>query len=472
MGKYDAVVVGAGPNGLSAAIELARSGLSVKLVEASHKVGGGATSEALTHPGFVHDVCSAIHPLAAASPFFKSPPLMDHGLRWGYPETALAHPFDDGTAALIQRSTSATAATIPPDGPAYMQLMDPLVDACDAILEDILKPLRIPGNVATLRFGAWAIRSAKGLIQKVFDGERARALFAGTAAHGMLSLERHPTAAFGLVLMMLGHRTGWPIPVGGAQAISDALASHFVALGGTIETDARIDNLSQLPRAEAILFDVTPRQLVRIAGPNLTKHYRKRLERYRYGPGVFKLDWALAEPIPWKAKACRKAGTLHLGGGWEEIARAEQEVGRGRIPEKPFVLVAQQSVFDRSRAPEGKHTGWAYCHVPNGSETDMTEAVETQIERFAPGFRDIIVGRSARNSRALERHNPNYVGGDINGGMQDLGQILFRPFASFDPYRTAIPNLYLCSSSTPPGGGVHGMCGYNAARSVLRSMGR
>ena len=470
--RYDAVVVGAGPNGLAAAIELARSGFSVKVFEARNKVGGGAASEALTLPGFVHDVCSAIHPLAAASPFFNSLPLMDHGLQWVHPEAALAHPFDDGTAALVTRCIAATAATIAPDAKTYVQFMDPLVDNCDAIFDDILRPLRIPGHVATLRFGARAIRSARGLILDVFAGGRARALFAGAAAHGMLSLERAGTAAFGLVLLMLGHRTGWPMPAGGAQAISDALAAHLVSLGGTVETGTRIDDMGQLPDTKATLFDVTPRQLLRIAGTHLPAGYRKRLHKYRYGPGVFKMDWALSEPIPWKAQECKAAGTLHLGGGWEEIARSEREVEQGRVPESPFVLVAQQSLFDRTRAPAGKHTGWAYCHVPNGSGTDMTQAIESQIERFAPGFKDTIVGRSSMNSTDMERHNPNYVGGDINGGMQHLGQVFFRPVASLDPYHTGAGNLYLCSSSTPPGGGVHGMCGFHAARSVLRRNGR
>ncbi len=472
MGRYDAVVVGAGPNGLAAAIELARAGLSVKVFEAQDKIGGGARSEALTLPGFVHDVCSAIHPLGVASPFFKSLPLEPHGLEWIYPDAALAHPFDDGTAALIERSTAATAATIPPDGKAYSRLMDPLVDGCDSILDDILGPLRIPRHWATLRFGPRALWSAKGLILNVFDGDRARALFAGSAAHGMLPLERRGTAAFGLVLMMLGHAPGWPIPAGGAQTISDALAAYFGSLGGAIETGSRIEKLEQLPESRAILFDVTPRQLIRIAGSHLPKRYRTRLERYRYGPGIFKMDWALSEPVPWKSEACSRAGTLHLGGSWEEIASAERDVGKGRIAERPFVLVAQQSLFDPSRAPAGKHTCWAYCHVPNGSETDMTEAIESQIERFAPGFRDTIIERSRMNSTEMEHHNENYVGGDINGGLQDLGQQFFRPLASLDPYHTAAGNLYLCSSSTPPGGGVHGMCGYHAARSVLRGLGK
>jgi phytoene dehydrogenase-like protein len=468
--SYDAVVVGSGPNGFAAAITLARAGRSVLLLEAKATVGGGMRSSALTLPGFVHDVCSAIHPLGKGSPFFKTLPLEDHGLAWIPPPAAAAHPLDDGAAAILEGSVEATADGLGADGAAYRRLMEPLVRDWDALAPDLLGPLRlVPRHkLALLRFGLRGLWPASTLARALFRGPRARALFAGLAAHSILPLERPFTAAFGLVLGALGHAVGWPLPRGGSQQIADALAAHLRSLGGEIVTGAMVDSVDELPQARSILLDVTPRQLLKMAGHRLPGRYRRRLERYRYGPGVFKLDAALDGPIPWRAAACARAGTVHLGGTLEEIAAAEAAVWRGEHPERPYVLVAQQSLFDPTRAPAGNHTLWAYCHVPNGSTKDMTGAIVAQLERFAPGFRDRVIAMHTMGPADYERMNPNDVGGDINGGAQDLGQMFTRPVASLDPYRTPGPGLYLCSSSTPPGGGVHGMCGYHAAHSALR----
>jgi phytoene dehydrogenase-like protein len=466
---HDAIVVGAGPNGLAAAIALAQVGWSVCVLEAAATPGGGVRSAEITLPGFIHDICSAIYPLGAGSPFFRTLPLDRHGLSWIFPPASLAHPFDDGTAAVLERSIASTAGTLGADAAAYRRLMQPLVDGWPQIEASVLGPPRPPRHPLSLaRFGLHAVRSARGLAEAAFAGERARALFAGLAAHSCLPLEQPPSAAFGLVLGLLGHTVGWPIPRGGAQRIADALASYLTARGGEIRTDRRVESLDELPRARATLFDVTPRQLVRIAGDRLPTGYRRRLERYRYGPGTFKVDWALDGPLPWRAADCARAGTVHLGGTLAEIAAAERAVADGQVPERPFVLLAQQSLFDSSRAPQGKHTVWAYCHVPNGCTVDMTDRIEAQIERFAPGFRERILARAARSPDALERYNANYVGGDINGGIQDLRQLFTRPVLRFPPYATPARGIYLCSSSTPPGGGVHGMCGYFAARAVLR----
>lgn len=467
--QYDAVVVGAGPNGLAAAIVLARAGCSVLVIEAADTVGGGARSAALTLPGFVHDRCSAIHPLGAGSPLFRTFPLDRFGLKWIQPPAPLAHPLDDGTAVLLERSVEATAAGLGPDAAAYRRLMAPLVADVDRILRFILGPLRIPRHPLTLaRFGLKALRSAAGLASERFEGERARALFAGLAAHSMLPLERSPSAAVGLVLAILAHTAGWPLPRGGSQRIADALAGYLRSLGGEVVTGRPVRALDELPPARAVLFDLTPRQVLAIAGQRLPAGYRHRLERYRYGPGAFKVDWALAGPIPWRAPECRRAATVHLGGMLDEIATAERAVAAGRHPERPFVILAQPSLFDPSRAPEGKHTAWAYCHVPNGSSVDMTGRIEAQVERFAPGFRELILARNVLSPADLERYNPNYVGGDINGGVLDLRQLFTRPAPRLNPYTTPDSRLYICSSSTPPGGGVHGMCGYWAARAALR----
>ena len=467
--RYDAIVVGSGPNGLAAAITLARAGHSVCVYEARDTVGGGARSAELTLPGFIHDLCSAIHPLGAASPFFRTLPLAEHGLEWIQPPAALAHPFDDGTAVLLQRSVEMTGEMLGQDAAAYRRLMAPLVAQWSKLEGALLGPLRPPRHpLALLRFGLLAMHSAYGLAESRFSGARARGLFAGLAAHAIMPLERLPTAAFGLLLGVLGHAVGWPFPRGGAQHISDALAAYLCTLGGEIVTGAAIACLDALPAARAVLLDVTPKQLLQIAGKQLPVGYRRRLERYRYGPAAFKIDWALEEPIPWRASACTRAATVHLGGTLAEIARSERAAWKGEPAERPFVLVAQPSLFDPSRAPPGMHVAWAYCHVPHGSTFEMTERIERQIERFAPGFRDRVLARSILPPRALEHYNPNYVGGDINGGVQDLWQLFARPTWRLVPYATPAQGLYICSSSTPPGGGVHGMCGYFAARAALR----
>ena len=467
----DAVVVGAGPNGLAAAVEMARAGLSVRVLEAADTVGGGARSAELTLPGFVHDVCSAIHPLGIASPFFRSLPLADHGLEWVEPPAALAHPFDDGGAALLARSPDAAMPTLGEDDERWRRLFAPLVRDPESLLDEILAPLHVPAHPLTLaRFGLRALLPATTVARRSFRGARARGLFAGLAAHSMLPLERPPSAAFGLMLGLLGHAVGWPFPRGGSQALSDALASYLRSLGGEIETGRRVESLAELGETRLVVLDVTPRGLLELAGDRLPDRYRRRLERYRYGPGVFKLDWALAGPIPWRADECSRAATVHLGATLEEIAASEAAPAQNRIAERPYVLLAQQSLFDPTRAPAGRHTAWAYCHVPNGSSVDMTEQVESQVERFAPGFRERILARSALGPADLERSNPNYVGGDINGGLADLRQLLTRPVARWSPYSTPLPGVFLCSASTPPGGGVHGMCGFHAARAALRSI--
>ncbi len=468
---YDAIVVGSGPNGLAAAITLARAKRSVLVVEGKPTIGGGMRSEERTLPGFVHDTCSAIHPLSLASPFFRTLPLSEHGLEWIQPVVPLAHPLDDGTAVAQQRSIEGTSQGLGAGGDSYRRLMSPLIKDWEKIILDTLAPLRFPRHpLAITRFGLRALRSARGLAGSALEGERAQALFAGMAGHSMMPLEQSLTAAFGLIELILGHAVGWPLARGGSQSIANALASYFCSLGGEIQTDWMVESLDQLPPARAVLLDVTPRQLLRIAGDRLPSAYRDRLARYRYGPGVFKLDWALDGPIPWRAEVCAQTATLHVGGTLEEIAEAERAVWKGEHPERPFVILAQQSPFDPSRAPEGKHTAWAYCHVPSGSTFDMTERIEAQIERFAPGFRDRILGRCGMSALDMEAYNPNYVGGDINGGVQDLRQLYTRPVARRVPYSTPVKGLYLCSSSTPPGGGVHGMCGYHAAQAALREL--
>jgi phytoene dehydrogenase-like protein len=469
-GTHDAIVVGSGPNGLAAAIALARAGRSVLVLEGRETIGGGLRTEELTLPGFLHDTCSAIHPLGVASPFFRSVPLAAHGVDWIHPTSPLAHPLDDGTAVVLERSLEATAAGLGADGPAWRRLFGPLVAAAEVLVEGTLAPLRLPRHpVPMARFGLGALRSASGLARSSFAGERARALFAGCAAHSMLPLTSAATASFGLVLCMLGHAVGWPLPRGGSQRIADALASYLASLGGDIETRRPVASLAELPPARSTLLDVTPRQLLALAGDRLRGRYLGALERYRYGPGVLKVDYALSGPVPWRAPGCSRAATVHLGGTIEEIEAAEAEVARGGHPDRPFVLVAQQSLFDGSRAPAGRHTLWTYTHVPNGSRVDMTEQIESQLERFAPGFRERVLERSVLGPADLEARNPNYVGGDINGGSADLRQLFARPVARPVPYRTPLDGVYLCSSSTPPGGGVHGMCGYHAARAALRA---
>ncbi len=467
-GVYDAVVVGSGPNGLAAAVELARNGRSVVVLEAEDTIGGGTRSAELTLPGYVHDVGSAIHPLGYASPFFSILPLQEHGLEWVHPAAPLAHPFDDGTAAVLERSVEETGATLGPDAAAYRELMKPIARDWNRLVGSLLGPLRLPRHpIALARFGLRAVRPARSLAQGLFEGEKARGLFAGNAAHSFLPMERAPSASFGLVLGALGHAVGWPFPKGGSQKIADALLSYLRSLGGEVYTGVRVGSVEEVPRTRTVLFDVTPWQLFKIAGEHFPGHYRRALQRYRYGPGVFKADFALDGPIPWKVESCKRAGTVHLGGTLDEISLGEALVWRGEHPEKPFVLLAQQSLFDETRAPEGRHTVWAYCHVPNGSTFDMTERIEAQIERFAPGFGDRILAKSTMKPADLERINANHIGGDINGGVMDFRQLFTRPVARLTPYSTPAKGLYLCSSSTPPGGGVHGMCGYFAARAAL-----
>jgi phytoene dehydrogenase-like protein len=470
--KYDAVVVGAGPNGLAAAITLARAGHSVLVLEAKDTVGGGTRTAELTLPGYKHDVCSAIQPLSLGSPFMRTLPLADFGVKWIYPPAAFAHPLDDGSAVMLERSVADTAAGLGVDGRAYRRLMAPLVAHWEDILEDLLGPLPLPPHHAwqLVRFGLDALWSASSLARATFQGERARAVFSGMAVHAMLPLDRLGTAAYGLVLAILAHSVGWPMAQGGSQAIADAMTAYLRSIGGEVVTRRPVSHIEELPQAQAYLFDITPRQLLSIAGSRLPSGYRAQLARYRYGPGVYKIDYALSGPIPWKAAECARAGTAHLGGTLEDIAASERSVWQGQHPERPYVLLAQQSLFDPTRAPEGKHTAWAYCHVPPGSTINMTDRIERQIERFAPGFRDLILARHTMTTVEMELHNPNYIGGDINGGVQDLRQLFTRPVARAVPYSTPDTSIFLCSSSTPPGGGVHGMCGYFAARAALKKM--
>lgn len=466
---FDAVVVGAGPNGLAAAIELARNGWSVCLFEAARTIGGGARSAELTLPGVSHDVCAAVFPLGAASPFFKSLPLDKYGVEWLAPPVALAHPFDDGPAALLEQSMERTCETIGGDSRAWARLFTPFVNRADQLLPEILSPLHLPRNpLLAARFSMKALQSATGLADRHFSGRYARGLFAGMAGHSNMRLDKSPTAAFGLLLTIAGHSVGWPLVKGGAQKLTDALGTYFQSLGGQIVTGTRISSLKQLPAARAVICDVAPRHLMTLAGDGLPSSYQRQLQRFQHGCGVFKVDWALRQPIPWKDPQCRRAGTLHLGGSLEEIASGEAIVSNGGHPEHPFVILAQQSVVDETRAPEGTHTVWAYCHVPNGSTVDMTDRIAAQVERFAPGFRDCIIGEHRMPPARLEAYNANYIGGDISGGLQNIGQIIGRPALRRIPYSTPLRNLYICSSSTPPGGGVHGMCGYHAARAVLK----
>jgi len=463
----DAIIVGSGPNGLAAGIELARAGRRVRIYEASDCVGGGARSANLTLPGFIHDVCSAVHPLTVSSPFFTTVDLTKYALEFIESPAALAHPFDDGTAILLKRSVEATSEQLGRDAERYRKLMQPLFNNWPRLSREILGPIRIPHHPFILaRFGLRAIRSAERFVKSHFQETQTRAFFAGLAAHSSLALDQLGTAAFGLVLGTLGHSVGWPIPRSGAQMISNALSAHFADLGGEIVTGTRIQSIKDLPAAKCILFDVTPRQLIKILGETAPPSFKAKLQKYRYGPGAFKMDWALAGPVPWTAAQCKQAATVHLGGPLEEILESEKSAWEGRLNTRPFVLVAQPSLFDATRAPAGKHTLWAYCHVPNGSTHDMSDLVEDQIERFAPGFRKLILARSIMSPAQLEHHNPNLVGGDINGGAHILSQMFTRPTRR--TYSTPIAGVYICSSSTPPGGGVHGMCGYHAARAALR----
>jgi phytoene dehydrogenase-like protein len=472
-----AVVIGSGPNGLAAAITLARAGLEVEVHEAEAQLGGGLRSAELTLPGFIHDVCSSVHPLGLASPFFRT---LELDVDWIQPDAPAAHPLDDGTAVLLERSLTATEAGLDRDGPAYRRLAGPLVDSWTEVERVVLGPHPVSAR-AVLRLGdrlgahrlAAALRaglaSARGLAEEYFADERTCAWFAGHAAHSMLPLEWRPSAGFGLALAVLGHVVGWPFPRGGSQRLADALAVKLRELGGEVHTSSPVESL---PAADVVLADVVPRELLRLSGERLPERYARRLRSYRHGPGAFKVDWALEGPIPWRAAECRRAGTVHLGGSLDEISASEWGAWRGRPVERPFVLLAQTSLFDPTRAPAGKQTAWAYCHLPNGSVEDMTDRIEAQVERFAPGFRELVRARRTRGPANLEAHNRNLVGGDLNAGAMDLGQLLFRPVRKRVPYRTPLEGIYLCSAATPPGGGVHGMCGYSAARVALNDLER
>jgi phytoene dehydrogenase-like protein len=466
----DAVVVGAGPNGLSAAIVLARRGLRVVILEANESIGGGARTEELTLPGYLHDVCSAIHPMGRVSPFFRTLPLAEHGLEWRESPLAIAHPLDDGTAAVLEQSVDGTAQSLGEDGDAWRRLMGPLARNAEALFDEILRPIRVVPRHPLLmaRFGLSALRPALSLARSRFKGAPARALFGGCAGHSFLPLEATASASFGLALALAGHAVGWPAAKGGSVSITNALASYFRSLGGEIRTGTRVTSMRELPPSRAVLFDVTPRQLAAIAGDELPRGYVNKLTKFSYGPAAFKVDWALDGPIPWTAADCHRAATVHVGGTIDEVAEHERAIWQGRVTDKPFVLVAQQSLFDSGRAPAGKHTGWAYCHVPHGSTVDMTAAIEAQIERFAPGFRKLILARHTMNSAQYEAHDANFIGGDIAGGANGLLQFITRPFPSLDPYATPNERIYICSSSTPPGAGVHGMCGFWSATSALK----
>ncbi|MDP9484074.1 MAG: NAD(P)/FAD-dependent oxidoreductase [Chloroflexota bacterium] len=470
----DAIVVGSGPNGLAAALTLARAGRSVRVYESAPTIGGGTRTAELTLPGFRHDVCSTIVPLTLASPFFRTIDWADLGVEFIHPDAPVGHPLDGGRAVVLERSFTATAASLDADrrtddGSAWRRLFAPLARDSDKLAHELLRPvLHMPHHpLALARFGRPAVRSAYGLAKSRFTGPAARALFIGLAAHSMVALDRPFTASFGLVLGLTAHVGGWPMVRGGTAAMSAALAAEIRRLGGEIETGRRIDDLGELPAARVVLLDTTPRAALAIAGDRLPARTRRAYERFRYGAGVFKLDWALAGPVPWAAESLRRAATVHLGGTTEEIVRSERQVAAGRAPDRPFTLFVQYQPWDPSRAPAGSTTAWAYCHVPARSPVDMTDRIEAQVERFAPGFRDLVLARASHSPADLEAHDANYVGGDINAGIADIRQLVFRPTASLDPYRAG-PGLYLCSSSTPPGGGVHGMSGHLAARSALR----
>jgi phytoene dehydrogenase-like protein len=465
----DAIVIGSGPNGLSAAITLARAGRSVRVYEAEATVGGGLRSAALTKIGFMHDVCATIHSLALISPFLKTLPLADHGVEFAHPIMPFAHPLDDGTAVIVHRSVADTAqAFAHHDDRSYRSILEPFVERSDELMDALLGPPALRHPLLLARFGRHAIQSLEGFARRSFRDERTRAMLAGVAAHSIVPLDKLSTAGYGLGLLVAAHAVGWPVARGGSQRLADALASYLKSLGGEIVTGERVESLADLPASRVVLCDVTPRQFLRIAGSRASAFYKWRLSRYRYGPGVFKMDWALSSPVPWRATACNHAGTIHLGGTMAEIAISEREAWHGRAAERPYVLLVQPSVFDASRAPNGQHTLWGYCHVPNGSTVDMTERIEAQIERFAPGFRDCLTARSSLFPAYMERRNANLVGGDIAGGAADFAQFIARPVLSLNPYATAVDGVYLCSSSTPPGIGVHGMCGHYAARAALR----
>ncbi|WKN32084.1 NAD(P)/FAD-dependent oxidoreductase [Porifericola rhodea] len=471
MKKYDAVVVGSGPNGYAAAIRLLQEGYSVLILEAHAYKGGGARSEALTLPGYVHDTGSAIHPLAYASPYLSTLPLAEHGLRWGFSEAPLAHPLDGGDALLMYQDIEKTAIQLGKDYQAYIDLMQPSVEHWDEIAPDFLGPLSWPSSPLKLaQFGLRAIQPLSLLNKIAFKEDRTKALLAGLSAHAMLPLHKWASSGIAMVLGTLAHKVGWPFPLGGAQAITDALDSYFRSLGGEVQLNTPVSSIADLPPSRMILVDTAPQLLLDMKGIHLPWWYRQNLKNYQYGQGIFKVDWALSEPIPFTNKKCLKAATVHLGPSYEAISSSELDNWQGRHSEKPYVLLVQPSLFDKNRAPEGKHTAWAYCHVPRYSRKDMTEAIENQIERFAPGFRDVILQRHTMNTKAVEQMSANYIGGDINCGAQTITQQFTRPVYQLNPYRTPVEGLYICSSATPPGGGVHGMCGFHAAETAIKDM--
>ncbi len=468
--EFDAVVVGSGPNGLSAAIRLAQEGLSVKVIEAEDTIGGGTRTKELTEPGFHHDVCSAVHPTAVASPFLSTLPLDQYGLEWIHPEVGAAHPLENGEAVLGYRSLEKTLEGLGQDAKSYERLFKDFVNVWDSLRNDLFGTLRNPQNPLTMaRFGWYGMFSTTHLANSLFKTKEAKAFFAGMAAHSIIPLEKAFSASFGLVLSITLHAVGWPIAKGGSSKITTSMAEYFKSLGGVIETGNRITKLAEVPKAKAVLFDLTPHQIAQICADDLPDAFKKRYENYTYGPGCFKIDIALSEPVPWLNEGCGKAGTVHLGGTLEELAHSERETWKGNYAEKPYVLLSQPSLFDDTRAPEGKHTLWAYCHVPNGSDRDCTEDILNQIERYAPGFRDTIISYNTMNARQMNAYNENYIGGDINGGAQFFKQLVGRPIIKWNPYTLPIDGVYICSSSTPPGGGVHGMSGYHAATSALKS---
>ena len=469
--EFDAVILGAGPNGLAAAITLQQEGLSVLLIEGHKTIGGGMRSAELTLPGFTHDICSSNYPLGIASPFFETLPLHEYGLDWIVPPVAAAHPLDTGmTTPILTHSPEGTADSLGTDRTAYLRLITPLINNWPRLAPELLAPFHIPAHPVPMACFGWLGIPAVTHLARRFKTDGGRALLAGMAAHAMQPLTNYTTAAVTLIFLMSGHGKGWPLPRYGSATFAKALGNYFISMGGIIQTNTWITSLSQLPSSKALLLDLTPRQLLQLGGHHWSSLYRRQLEKYRYGMGVFKIDWALEAPVPWKNPVCRGAGTVHLGNTFEEIAASEALTANGGHPDRPFVLLTQPSLFDPSRAPQGKHTAWAYCHVPGGSRRDMTAAIEAQVERYAPGFRERILGRHTMDTAQMEEYNPNYIGGDINGGMMDIRQLFTRPALRRSPYRTSTKGIYLCSSATPPGGGVHGMCGYHAARRALKDI--